>query len=423
MRSTTTPYRRRQRGTTLLEGLVAFLVLSLGMLSVVRVQSQMRLNTDVARQRSEAVRIAQEDIEQLRAFSVIALRAGASAYESVVSATRAIDSESGQPGHTSYELRREISTADAPGSKNARISVAWDDRTGAQQQVVLSTLIGGHDPAYSGALQLLAKPKPVRGVLARSPWIPVEAKDLGNGSSALKPVASGTEAIVFDNQSGNVTSRCSGVEVTRATANLSTGTLGSCEALQAYSLSGVVRFSRAVPPDPAAANDVPLALSVALTPADASPASTCRSEARKTVTYAQAGAMRSDAVPIDASPASVGVTAWVETGERFVAYHCVVIPAAPGAAWSGRANLVPSGWTIGGAPSDQRVCRFSADTDGSGAIDNNLEHPEVYTGLNSSLTQQNFLVINASQSCPSGATGANGGGSVFADLSTHPHQP
>ncbi|MEQ1804904.1 MAG: pilus assembly protein PilV, partial [Burkholderiaceae bacterium] len=96
--------RRAQRGTTLLEGLVAFLVLSLGMLSVVRVQTQMRLNTDVARQRSEAVRIAQEDIERLRAFSVIAVRAGATAFAGVASATRQVNSDSGQPSNTSYSL-------------------------------------------------------------------------------------------------------------------------------------------------------------------------------------------------------------------------------------------------------------------------------------------------------------------------------
>jgi hypothetical protein len=306
-------------------------------------------------------------------------------------------------------------------SSQATLMRAFFD-CGAHQHVVLNTLIGGHDPAYSGALQLLAKPKPVRGVLARSPWIPVQAKDLGTGFSALKPVAAGTEAILFDNQSGNVSARCSGVEATRSTANLSSSTLGVCETLQAYSLSGVVRFSAASPPDPAAANDTPLALAIALVPTDANaPAPSCRSEARKSVTYTQGGASRSDAVPIDAAPASVGVSAWVETGERFVAYHCVVIPAAPGAAWSGRANLVPSGWTIGASPADQRVCRFSADTDASGAIDNNLEHPEVYTGLTSSLTQQNFLVINGSQSCPTAA--ANGATGVFADLSTRQHQP
>ena len=424
MPARTTPRTRHsQRGTTLLEGLVAFLVLSLGMLSVVRVQSQMRLNTDVARQRSEAVRIAQEDIEKLRAFSVIGVRAGASAFASVTSASRRVDSASGQTSNTSYELMREITAADAPLSKNTRVSVAWNDRTGAQQQVVLSTLIAGHDPAYAGALQVHAKAPPVRAVLARSAWIPVQAKDLGQGSSAFRPVSGGTEAIVFDNTSGNVTARCSGVDAALSNANLSVATLGVCEALQAYALSGVVRFTSATPPDAAAANDVPLALSIAMAPSDGTPAPACRSEARKSVTYAIAGATRTEAVPIAASPATLGVSTWVETGERFVAYHCVVVPAAPGAAWSGRASIVPTGWTLGTGASDNRVCRFSADADGSGAIDSNLEHPDSYTALSSSLTQQNFLVIKGTQSCPTAATGTNGAGLVFADLSTVPHQP
>ncbi|MEQ1805816.1 MAG: hypothetical protein ABL900_10620, partial [Burkholderiaceae bacterium] len=415
--------RRAQRGTTLLEGLVAFLVLSLGMLSVVRVQTQMRLNTDVARQRSEAVRIAQEDIERLRAFSVIAVRTGATAFASVASATRQVNSDTGQPSNTSYSLTREITAGDTSLSKNARISVAWDDRTGARQQVALSTLIAGHDPAYAGALQLHAKAPPLRAVHARSAWIPLQAKDLGQGHSAFKPIASGTEVLVYDNTSGNVTARCSGVDATLSNANLSAAALGTCEALQAYSLSGVVRFSGATPPEPAAANDVPLELSIAITTSDAATPPVCRSEARKSVRYTLGGATRTEAVPIGALPATLGLGSWVETGERFVAYHCVVVPAVPGGAWSGRAGVAPTGWTLGAGAGDYRVCRFSADVDGSGAIDNNLEHPDSYSALRSSLTQQNFLVIKGTQSCPTAPAGTAGTSPLFADLSTAPHQP
>lgn len=415
--------RRAQRGTTLLEGLVAFLVLSLGMLSVVRVQTQMRLNTDVARQRSEAVRIAQEDIERLRAFSVIAVRAGATAFAGVASATRQVNSDSGQPSNTSYSLLREITAGDTPLSKNARVSVAWDDRTGARQQVALSTLIAGHDPAYAGALQLHAKAPPLRTAHARSPWIPLPAKDLGQGRSAFKPIAGGTEALVYDNTSGNIMARCSGVDATLSNANLSAAALGTCEALQAYSLSGVVRFAGATPPDAAAANDAPLELSIAIAPSDATPPPVCRSEARKSVSYTLGGAIRTEAVPIGALPATLGLGSWVETGERFVAYHCVVVPVAPGASWSGRASIAPTGWTVGTGASDYRVCRYSADVDGSGAIDNNLEHPDSYSALRSSLTQQNFLVIKGTQSCPAAPAGTAGTRPVFADLSTAPHQP
>ncbi len=411
-----------QRGTTLLEGLVAFLVLSLGMLSVVRVQTQMRVNSDVARQRSEAVRIAQEEVEKMRAFSTIAVRAGASAFASLASGTTNVDAGEPSASNADYVLTREVSAADAPASKNATVTVAWDDRTGTRQQVVLSTLIAGHDPAYSGALKLLAVPKPVRGVRSRSVWIPLDAKDLGNASSAYKPVAGANEALLFDNTSGNVSARCTVLDANASNASLSAAMLGSCEAMQGYLLSGVVRFSSALSPDPAAANDVPLALSMSVAMDAGAPAPLCRSEARKTVSYSVAGAALTEAVPIAASPASVGAANWVETGERYLAYHCVVAPAATGGAWAGRASIVPSGWSIGAGSSERRVCRFSADLDASGAIDNNLEHPDSYSAVSTSLTNQNFLVIGGNQACPTsaGATGVNG---VFADLTTAPHQP
>ena len=68
--------RRRQRGITLIEALIAFLVLALGMLAIARTQTHLRMNAEVARQRSEAVRLAQEEIESLRAFAVIATAPG-----------------------------------------------------------------------------------------------------------------------------------------------------------------------------------------------------------------------------------------------------------------------------------------------------------------------------------------------------------
>jgi Tfp pilus assembly protein PilV len=413
---------RSQRGTTLLEGLVAFLVLSLGMLSVVRVQTQMRVNSDVARQRSEAVRIAQEEVEKMRAFSTIAVRAGASAFASLTSGTVDVNASEPATANADYVLTREVSAGDVPASKNATVTVAWDDRTGTHQQVVLNTLIAGHDPAYSGALKLLAAPKPVRGVRSRSAWIPLDAKDLGNGSSAYKPVAGASEALLFDNASGNVSARCNGPDANTSNANLSIASLGTCEAMQGYLLSGVVRFSSAVPPDPAAANDVPLALSMSIALGTGASAPLCRTEARKTVSYSVAGATIVEGVAVTASPASVGVVAWAETGERYLAYHCVVAPAASSGAWAGRASVVPSGWAIGAAAGQRRVCRYSTDLDASGAIDNNLEHPDTYSAVTTSLTNQNFLVIAGHQACPvpPTATGVNG---VFADLSTAPHQP
>jgi len=104
-------------------------------------------------------------------------------------------------------------------------------------------------------------------------------------------------------------------------------------------------------------------------------------------------------------------------GERVVAYHCIIAPTA--GRWSGRSALVPRDWTLGSAASDRKVCRYSADQDGSGAVDSNAEHPNEYKDVDRSLMQQNFLIVRGDQSCPV----AIRGDAVFADLSTVQHQP
>lgn len=151
----------------------------------------------------------------------------------------------------------------------------------------------------------------------------------------------------------------------------------------------------------------------------------CSNEARKTVRYVAGGSARIDAVAIDATPASLGVASWVESGDRFVAWSCAVTPRADGR-WSGRADLVAAGgWAIGAGSGERRVCRFAADLDGSGSIDANGEHPAAYADVAAPLPAQNFLVIGGSERCPGAApVRLTGEGSVVhADLGTAPHQP
>ena len=75
--------------------------------------------------------------------------------------------------------------------------------------------------------------------------------------------------------------------------------------------------------------------------------------------------------------------------------------------------------------SDWRVCRYSADADGSGAIDRNAEHPAHYNSVGAALTQQNFLIVKGTQNCPLGSAVSVTGSSadVHADLGTAAHQP
>src|SRR5437899_474369 len=60
-----------ERGFTLLEALIALLVMAFGMLALVGMQSMLSRNADAAKQRTEAMRLVQEKMECLRSFSQI----------------------------------------------------------------------------------------------------------------------------------------------------------------------------------------------------------------------------------------------------------------------------------------------------------------------------------------------------------------
>ena len=145
-----TPTRHAQRGATLFEALVAFLVLSLGMVAIARLQGHLRLDADVARQRSEAVRLAQEDMESLRGFGALNAAPGLRSFDAIASASRSVDT-----GTASYLIDRRIGTAGGPPlAKSVSITVSWTDRSGAAQQVTLHSIVAGSDPALSAALAL-----------------------------------------------------------------------------------------------------------------------------------------------------------------------------------------------------------------------------------------------------------------------------
>ena len=385
-----TPARRHhQHGIGLLEALIAVLVLSLGMLTVSRLQSHLRLGSDIARQRAEAVRLGQEDIEALRAFSVLAASGAARSYAGITSASASVDASTGYATNTRYTVARQIVPTGTLAAKSAAVSVGWTDRAGDAQKIVLNSLITASDPAYGGALGIAPVGVHARGASARSSRVPLTARDLGNGSSVFKPTAASTIAYVFDNTSGHVTARCSGIDPLAATRDLILAQLTNCSSISAQSLSGTVRFSQASPPDAARGNDAPPAFNIVLGLTGGS--------------YASAPECSTEPVQ-------------TESGDRFVRYHCLVLPLASGR-WSGRSTIAPIGWVVGNGANERKVCRYSADLDGSGSIDHNEEHPAAYNGVDHTLANQNFLVIKGSEACPAGNPDA------FVDLSTALHQP
>jgi Tfp pilus assembly protein PilV len=401
----TLPLRQRQRGISLIEALVAFLVLCIGMLAAARMQPWLRQHSELARQRSEAVRLAQQDIERLRAFAVMPVTTGVPSYDGIANGGAVIDDDAGALTSTRYQLTRNVDALGTPNAKQVSVMVSWAERSGVPQQVTLNTLVAAGDPALAGALTLAPRGVAVKGAAGRSADIPLAAKDLGDDSSVFKPVVGGVAALLFDNRTGQVSARCTVSNPALATRDLAATDLSACTRLSGMLLSGQIRLTSATPPSTAQANDAPLSLevTVALAGGTSTIAPWCGSEAMKSVAITGAGGLRLEAVPLDALPASLGVSEWQDRGERFVAYHCVIVPPAGTGQWSGRSTLVPAGWTIGTTAGAWRVCRFSSDLDGSGAIDANIEHPPIYQNVDIALKRQNFLVIRGTETCPASA--------------------
>ena len=340
----------RQCGSALLSALIAFLVVSVGLLAMTRAQSQLRLSGDLARQRSEAARLAQADIEGLRTFAALTGAAGTATWATIAEAT--LDATpTGSP--TAYTLSRSVVEAGA-GYKAVRVAVAWTDTRGAAQRVRLATAIARHDPAYAGALTQPRHGRPMAPVRGRDIHVPLTAVDLDGGRSALKLSATGTQAAVFDNASGTVTALCS-VAAARRSADLVAADLSGCEARRGSLVSGYVRFALGTTPSALDVNDRPLPFDVAVTAATGHAAPVCGTDVHDTG----------------------------DGGERWTSYVCVIAAAAPDSGEApGRTTLLPSSWTLGGGAGQYRVCRYAAGTP----------------------SRQNFLVVAGPQACPGGAT-------------------
>ena len=418
--------RTLRRGVSLIEAIVAMAVMAFGMMAIVGLQSTLRQNSDIAKQRSEAVRIAEEAIEDWRGFSSIGTAAGRKAYDDITVGTLPNTTISGL--NATYTLSRTV--APGQGWKSIAVQVSWVDRAGVEQRVTLNSIIAAADPALSGILTMApgGGGLPATPPLGRNPAIPVEAKDLGNGTSGFKPPADGGAVVwVFDNLTGVIVGVCN--TVTTGQDQLTGADVSACSNnSNGLPLSGFVRF----------ATDLvqPTAVEAEFPP------STARNLA-VVLTLSSTGHASPDHICYANAPTTSPTT------RRSVRYYCAVffntgvVPV-----WSGISTLTPLAfldppgdvaWVLADDAADARasryrVCRYTPATSDAQIIPNQL-HPRVYTHVTplEQLTNQNFLVIRAGNdledgnggtafTCPTDvpADPANGD---FVNSNTLPHQP
>lgn len=349
----TLPRSSVQRGFTLMEAMVAMLITSFGLLALAGINLKLARNEDVAKQRSEAVRLAQERIEALRSFTQIDAAAGTLAWSDLATGNDSISGSATYHTNTSYTRSWRVLDSASDPVRRVQVTMDWIDRVGEAQSVTFGSMISKTDPSDVGSLGF---PLPANTTLKRpknrSLNIPVPAVDLGNGDSVVQ--LQNNFAVVFSNETGYVVKTCNFVVHTVAD-------LANCTETAAYIIAGYVSLS--------GTSSFPTGLAINTGLITGATGVTCS---------------LSNATDQNSGNAISG----------YKYYLCVVSVNVAGASWSGGVRLAGSGLNTG---SDYLVCRFQFPA--ATGISNNQLNVQPYANVSDSLDNQNYVITTAS-SCP-----------------------
>ena len=410
--------RRPSGGVSLVEAMVALAVMAFGMLALVGVQATLRMNNDLAKQRSEATLIATREVELMRNYFTLLTVAGQSgSWEQIVShaAEAYIPPES--IGNTSYQVARTVNTDTANRQKTFKVEVTWPDRTGITQRVVLDGMVWGVVPELSTLLAIPTRPSATNQINGREVTIPAGVVDVGD-QSRFTPPGSALVAWMFNRTTGalNVcsvdgTSNCRSARFVSGEVRFHRPASGAVTAAHAENPQGPAWLNLAAGP-----SAMMIVFPVNLT--DVTGAS-CYADTYTAAQLAEA-----------AVPRVTGIK-----------YYCAVISSGT-LGWGGQlnprlVNPATGAVVIPGVESDVKVCRYTtASTDPD--FTNNEDHPKTYcavtpttltvnlscnlTRVNGNLINQNFLVIPGSLSCPTD-TAINLATGDLLNTNTQQHQP
>ena len=386
----------RSRGVSLIEALVALAVMAFGLLGVVGMQATLRFNADVSRQRAEAVRMAQEQMENMRSFGVLSGASTPSDHEyiDIVAGTDYPAPPSGFANTAFTRVTTVINPSlDDPKMKTVQVSVSWLDRrtaSGGQPETVkLSSNIAEVAPELMASVGLPGDRSATQRPRGRNAAIPVGAGPgpTADTSSFAPPGAPTGVSWIFQNASGRITSFCYAP--------------GLCIVAPGFLVSGYIQFiDPATAPTPALGEN-PNGL------------------ASSFPTIGMRVALTLPSAPV------IPPTCYVSYATQGLAYFCFVPTGTLTGVWSGRTELTPVS-TFATAESDSnpglyKVCRYTPSPSHTPA-GGNAAHPLDYTAVNSSLSNQNFLMFKGGNGT-SAYTCPGDGPSALINSTTFRHQP
>ncbi len=138
---------KKQRGITFLEVLIALVVLGAGVVALVKFQGDLMRNRIELSQETEALMLAQDQMESLRYYQVLPTTAGYIAYQDKVTGTTSVVKTT-----ATYTVAWTITSFTAPDYLTAVVTVTWTDPMNISQTTKLDSIIGKIDPAVSGSV-------------------------------------------------------------------------------------------------------------------------------------------------------------------------------------------------------------------------------------------------------------------------------
>ncbi len=362
---------RAQRGFSLIEAMISLLVMSVGMLALSGMQLGLSRNADVAKQRSEATRIAEERIEQARSYTSL-VAAGAIDWANLAADVAAPATVT---TNTTYNVAVTAGGVVTDAARTLRVLVTWTDRAGAAQSVSLVTVVSRNDPKDPG---FLANPLPLNTVLKRPKNrninIPIPALDLGGGRSSTQ--FSPDYVIVYSNIDAGVVKICdpvtAGTTATIAEINDAiAGTYGSCIDVAGYIVAGYIGRANA---------------SVAF-PTGIYHAAIVRNTAHPTQNIR--------CLFSDATDQSDGTLITADNGFK---YYVCVVPLETPFTWGGTVRL-----GFASPASDLLVCRYQYTQT---TITANERNVQPYVGVGLSMDEQNYKVVSSTDTTAGSITGS-----------------
>ena len=379
-----------QRGFTLVEALVALIIMAFGMLALAGMQMSLSRNADVSKQRSEAMRLAQDKMEALRSYTQIATGTGIVSWNGLAGGS---DSVSGYTigsstvgTNTTYTRTWTLGGSSSDAQRAVNVAISWADRASETQSFSLSSVISQVDPVKAGKMAFpLPENTNLKRPKNRNLNIPIQAIDVGGGKSAYQ-LPSGF-AVVFSNITGFVVEKCTTTNITYANYNDGSA---NCTTYNAFILAGYV--SGAVTNGSSGVATMPTGINVSsITGVDTSNGKTV------VCSYGQAQDQNAS----------------TSTSPVYIAnyqYYVCVIPVATNGTWSGTIRLGGVGVT-----GNYKVCRVQYTA--NSFVTANEANNQPYITVNESLDNQNYYIESSNgSSCPSITTSSSSGGTVATQL-------